>query len=47
VESDVRELDPFLAVAAVAGAITVGLLGALYPALTASQVDPAEALRHV
>jgi putative ABC transport system permease protein len=41
------EIDPLAAIVAVAGAVFVGALGALYPALKASKLDPTEALRHV
>ena len=41
------DVDPLLAVIAVAGAIAVGVLGALYPALKASKLDSTEALRYV
>jgi putative ABC transport system permease protein len=41
------DVDPLLAVIAVAGAIAIGVLGALYPGLKASKLDPTEALRYV
>lgn len=41
------DLDPIVALAAVAGSIVLGALGALYPALRASRLDPTEALRSV
>jgi putative ABC transport system permease protein len=37
--------DPWLALAAVAGALLVGLLGSLYPARSAARLDPTTALR--
>ena len=39
--------DPVAAAAAVAGAVLVASAGALWPALTASKLDPTEALRYV
>jgi putative ABC transport system permease protein len=41
------DVDPLLGAAAVAGAIAIGVLGALLPALKASKLDPTEALRYV
>jgi putative ABC transport system permease protein len=38
-------LDPFVAVGAVFLAIVLGLLASLYPAMSASRMDPSEALR--
>ena len=38
-------LDPLVALGAVFLAVMVGLLASLYPALTASRMDPSEALR--
>ncbi|MGO9570271.1 MAG: ABC transporter permease [Desulfomonilaceae bacterium] len=38
-------LDPLVAVGAVFLAVVVGLLASLYPAMTASKMDPSEALR--
>jgi putative ABC transport system permease protein len=40
-------VDPLPAMLAVAGSIMLGVLGALYPALKASKLDPTEALRYV
>jgi len=40
-------VDPLLGLVAVAGAVAVGVLGALGPALKASKLDPTEALRYV
>jgi putative ABC transport system permease protein len=40
-------IGPLVGALAVAGAVLVGALGALYPALGASSLDPTEALRHV
>ncbi len=39
--------DPVLAVAAVGLAVLIGMAGSLYPALRASSLDPAEALRSI
>ncbi|MFH1786810.1 MAG: FtsX-like permease family protein [archaeon] len=39
--------DPYLAVAAVALAVLVGTAATVYPALKASKIDPAEALRQI
>jgi putative ABC transport system permease protein len=41
------QYDPMLALLSIAGAVTIGALGALWPALRASKLDPTEALRHV
>lgn len=38
-------LDPIVAVGAVVLAVVIGLLASLYPAMTASRMDPSEALR--
>ncbi len=38
-------LDPIVAVGAVLLAVVIGLLASLYPAMTASRMDPSEALR--
>jgi len=37
--------DPWLAVSTVAGALLIGLLGSLYPAIHAARLDPTTALR--
>lgn len=39
--------DPYLAVGALALAVLVGTLSTIYPALRASKIDPAEALRQI
>ena len=41
------DVDPIVALVAVGGAVALGALGALYPALRASRLDPTEALRNV
>ena len=41
------DADPIVALFAVGGAVALGALGALYPALRASRLDPTEALRNV
>jgi len=41
------DADPIVAIVAVGGAVALGALGALYPALRASRLDPTEALRNV
>jgi putative ABC transport system permease protein len=41
------DADPIVALIAVGGAVALGALGALYPALRASRLDPTEALRNV
>lgn len=41
------DADPIVALVAVGGAVALGALGALYPALRASRLDPTEALRNV
>ena len=38
-------IDPFVAAGAVFLAIVIGLLASVYPAMTASRMDPSEALR--
>jgi putative ABC transport system permease protein len=40
-------LDPTVGAIAVGGSVLLGALGALYPALAASRLDPTEALRNV
>jgi putative ABC transport system permease protein len=41
------DADPIVAAIAIGGAVLLGALGALYPVLRASRLDPTEALRHV
>lgn len=41
------DADPVIALFAVGGSVVLGALGALYPALRASRLDPTEALRNV
>ena len=42
-----RELDPTLLVAALFGAMLIGTLSSIYPALRAARLDPSEAVRYI
>jgi putative ABC transport system permease protein len=37
--------NPWLAIGAIGGAVLVGLVGSLYPAISAARLDPSTALR--
>ncbi len=43
--ADAVAWNPWLAAGAISGALAIGLLGSLYPAVRAAQLDPATALR--
>ena len=40
-------LDPVLAVNAVLGAVAIGLMASIYPAIMASRLDPNDALKAI
>ena len=42
-----RELNPTLLVAALVGALVIGTLSSIYPAVRAARLDPSEAVRHI
>jgi len=42
-----RELNPVLLLAALFGAILIGTLSSIYPAVRAARLDPSEAVRYI
>ena len=47
IEGSSIQIDPYLAAGALGLAIFVGIAATIYPALKASKIDPAEALRQI
>jgi putative ABC transport system permease protein len=41
------ELDPVMAANAVVGAVAIGLVASIYPAIMASRLDPNDALKSI